>query len=55
MADKYYRKIIKNIDDTKYKLQLAAMTLKSKSNEKDISSNLTKIKQNEKDISSNLR
>ena len=37
MADKYYRKIKKSFDDTKYKLQFAAMTLKLKSNENDIS------------------
>ena len=43
MADKYYRDIKKSIDNVKYKLQLAAITLKLKSNETDISSNLTKI------------
>ena len=30
MTDKYYRKIKKSFDDTKYKLQFAAMTLKLK-------------------------
>ena len=54
MADKYYRKIKKTFDDSKYKLQLTAMTLKLKNNELNISSNLEKIKTNEKDISSNL-
>ena len=53
MADKYYRKIKKNIDDAKYKLQFAAMTLNLKNNEKDISSNLKKKENNETDISSN--
>ena len=28
MIDKYYRKVIKTIDDTKYELQLGLMTLK---------------------------
>ena len=48
MADKYYGKVKKSIDDTKYKLQFAAMSLKLKSNE-------TKIENNEKDISTNLK
>ena len=36
MADKYYRGIKKSMDDTKYKLQLASMTLKIKENKNDI-------------------
>ena len=36
MADKYYRTVKKFIDDIKYKLQLAAMTLKINKNEDDI-------------------
>ena len=64
MADKYYRKITKSIDDTKYKLQLAAITLKINKNDidiKEIKNNISKIKDssgktntNENNISSNL-
>ena len=50
MTDRYYMKIKKSIDDTKYKLQFAAMTLNLKNNENNISSNLNKIKNNENEI-----
>ena len=53
MTDRYYRKVRKTFDDAKYKLEFAAMTLKLKSNETNISSNLTKIETNETDILTN--
>ena len=40
MSDKYYRGIRNSIDDTKYKLQLASMTLKINENK----NNINKIK-----------
>ena len=47
-------KLEKNIDDTKYKLQLSAMTLNINDNKNNISSNLTKIKNNENSLSNNF-
>ena len=65
MSDKYYRGIRSSIDDTKYKLQLASMTLKineNKNNINGIKSDISginnfseKINTNENDISNNLR
>ena len=61
MSNKYYRGLISSINDTKYKLQLASMTLKINenknsisSNKNDISTNLIKINSNENGILSNL-
>ena len=64
MSDKYYRGIRNSIDDTKYKLQLASMTLKTNENKNNIigiKSDISgindfseKININEKDISSTL-
>ena len=70
MSDKYYRKIKKDIDDTKYKLQLSTVTLNINNNKNidgikndiseidnnknNISSNLTKIDNSELNISFNL-
>ena len=36
MTDKYYRGIQNSMDNTKYKLQLASMTLKINENKNDI-------------------
>ena len=61
MSDKYYRGLVNSLNDTKYKLQLASMTLKINenknsisSNKNDISTNLIKINSNENGILSNL-
>ena len=57
MSDNYYRKIKKNIDDTKYKLQLSAMTLNinnSKNDIDEIKSNISEINNNKNNILSNL-
>ena len=67
MSDKYYRGLRNIINDTKYKLQLASMTLKINENKNNISGikndiseinnfsdNLSKINDNSTDISSNL-
>ena len=64
MSDKYYRGIRNSIDDTKYKLQLASMTLKineNKNNINEIKSDISgidnfsnKIDTNVNDISNKL-
>ena len=64
MSDKYYRGIQNSIDDTKYQLQLASMTLKineNKNNINGIKNDLSgidnfsdKINDNKNSISSNL-
>ena len=61
VVDKYYRKIIQNIDNVRMKFDISSLLVKSKehdskinTNESDISSNLSKIETNESDISSNL-
>ena len=61
MSDKYYRGLVNSLNDTKYKLQLASMTLKINenknsisSNKNDISTNLIKINSNENGVLSNL-
>ena len=61
VVDKYYRRIIQNIDNLKMKFDISALLVKSKehnslidTNKTDISSNLGKINTNKTDISSNL-
>ena len=64
MADKYYRGLKESMDDTKYKLQLASMSLKineNKNNINGIKNDISgindfsgKIDTNENDISNNL-
>ena len=64
MSNKYYRGLISSIDDLKYKLQLASMTLKINENENNITgikNNISeinnfsdKINDNETSISNNL-
>ena len=61
IVDKYYRRIIQNIDNFRMKFDISALLVKSKehdskieNNETNISSNLTKIGNNETNISSNL-
>ena len=64
MSDKYYRGLISSIEDVKYKLQLASMTLKINENKNSISgikndiseiNNFSdKINDNENNISDNL-
>ena len=64
MSDKYYCGLRNSIDDTKYELQFASMTLKineNKNNINGIKSNISeinnfseKINTNENDISKNL-
>ena len=61
VVDKYYRRIIQNIDNVKMKFDISSLLIKTKehdskisNNESDISSNLSKISNNESDISSNL-
>ena len=64
MSDKYYRGLINSINDVKYKLQLASMTLKINENKNNITgikndiseiNNFSdKINDNETNISSNL-
>ena len=64
MSNNYYRGIKKSMDDTKYKLQLASMSLKineNKNNVNGIKNNISgindfsdKIDTNENDISNNL-
>ena len=60
-VDKYYRRIIQNIDNVRMKFDISALLVKSKehdnkidTNETNISSNLSKISDNETNISSNL-
>ena len=48
MSDKYYRGLRNFLNDTKYKLQFASMTLKINENKNDISDNLSKIDNLEK-------
>ena len=65
MSDKYYRGLRNSLDDTKYKLQLASMTLKineNKNNIDGIKSDITGINDfldnigtNTDNISSNLK
>ena len=54
----YYRKIEKSINDLKYKMQIAALTLKINENKSDIKTlkdnNLLKINTNKINISNNL-
>ena len=61
VVDKYYRRIIQNIDNVRMKFDISALLVKSKEHdskindiENDISDNLSKIKTNENDISFNL-
>ena len=61
VVDKYYRRIIQNIDNVKMKFDISSLLVKTKehdsiinTNISDISSNLTKINTNTSDISSNL-
>ena len=63
MSDKYYRGKRNSLNDAKYKLQLASMTLKINENKNNINgiksdisgiNNLGKINDNETNISSNL-
>ena len=64
MSNKYYRGLRNSLNDTKYKLQFASMTLKISENKNDINgikSNVSgintfseKINTNENDISNNL-
>ena len=64
MSDKYYRGLRNSLNDTKYKLQLASITLKINENKNDINgikSNISginnfsdKINDNETNISNNL-
>ena len=61
VVDKYYRRIIQNIDNVRMKFDISALLVKSKEHESkindienDINSNLSKINTNESDISSNL-
>ena len=60
-VDKYYRRIIQNIDNVRMKFDINALLVKSKeydskinTNVSDISSNLSKINTNKTNISSNL-
>ena len=61
VVDKYYRRIIQNIDNIRMKFDISSLLVKSKehdskinTNESDISSNLSKIETNESNISYNL-
>ena len=61
IVDKYYRRIIQNIDNVKMKFDVSALLVKSKehdskinTNVSDISDNLSKIETNESNISDNL-
>ena len=61
VVDKYYRRIIQNIDNVRMKFDISSLLVKSKehdskinTNVSDISSNLSKINTNESDISENL-
>ena len=60
IVDKYYRRIIQNIDNVKMKFDISALFVKSKehdskinTNVSDISDNLSKIETNESNISDN--
>ena len=63
MSDKYYRGLRNSLNDVKYKLQLASMTLKINENKNNINgiksnisgiNNLTKNDNNTSNISDNL-
>ena len=61
IVDKYYRRIIRNIDNVRMKFDMSSLLVKSKehdskinTNVSDISSNLSKINTNVSDISPNL-
>ena len=61
IVDKYYMRIIRNIDNVRMKFDISTLLVKSKehdskinTNVSDISSNLSKINTNVNDISSNL-
>ena len=61
VVDKYYRKIIQNIDNVRMKFDISSLLVKTKehdskinTNESDISSNLSLINTNESNISDNL-
>ena len=61
VVDKYYRRIIQNIDNVRMKFDISALLVKSKehdskieTNESNISDNLGKIETNENNISDNL-
>ena len=61
VVDKYYRRIIQNIDNVRMKFDISSLLVKSKehdskinTNESNISSNLSKIETNGSNISSNL-
>ena len=61
VVDKYYRRIIQNIDDIRMKFDISSLLVKTKehdykinTNESDISSNLSLINTNESNISDNL-
>ena len=61
VVDKYYSRIIQNIDNVRMKSDISSLLVKTKehdskinTNESDISDNLTKIGANETNISSNL-
>ena len=61
VVDKYYRRIIQNIDNVRMKFDISALLVKSKehdskidTNKKNIAENLLKISNNETNISSNL-
>ena len=58
VVDKYYRRIIQNIDNVRMKFDISALLVKSKehdseinTNESNISSNLSKINTNKSDVS----
>ena len=61
VVDKYYRRIIQNIDNVRMKFDISSLLVKTKehdskinTNVSNISSNLSKINTNKSDISSNL-
>ena len=61
VVDKYYKRIIQNIDNVRMKFDISSLLVKTKehdskinANESNISSNLSKISTNKSDISSNL-
>ena len=61
VVDKYYRRIIQNIDNVRMKFDISALLVKSKehdskidTNKENIAENLLKISNNETNISSNL-
>ena len=60
VVDKYYRRIIQNIDNVRMKFDISSLLVKSKehdskieTNETNISSNLSKINTNENNITNN--